>query len=86
MNYSTVQAAKVLKIGYATLHRWIASGRFKPPKLRKVGGLSVRLWTRADIRRARKYKAKFYFRNRRPKKKAQALPTLPEGHLSDRQP
>ncbi len=70
VNCSTSQAAKLLKIGRPTLHRWVASGKLKPPKLQRVGGVSVRLWTEEDIRRVRKYKASHY-RKGRGRKKAQ---------------
>jgi hypothetical protein len=79
MEYSTAQAARHLKIGYATLHRWIASGKLKPPKLRKIGGVSVRMWGREDIQRARAFKALFYRKGRGRKKH----PPLPEGYRLD---
>lgn len=68
--YSTAQVAKALKIGRQTLHRWLKED-LKPPKKRRIAGVSVRLWTDADLERARKYKAKRYHRGggRMPSKK-----------------
>ena len=72
MNYSTAQAAKVLKIGRPTLHRWMADGKVAPPRKQKVGGVTVRFWTKRDVERVRRYKEKFYRkgRGRKPKRRA----------------
>lgn len=37
-----------------TLQRYIAAGKIKAPRLQKVGGVTVRLWTVRDIERVRK--------------------------------
>jgi predicted DNA-binding transcriptional regulator AlpA len=72
--YSTAQVAKLLAIGRATLHRWISgdkmSGRLRAPKLLKVGGISVRIWTAADVDRALLFKEKNYHKGigRKPKR------------------
>lgn len=52
--YSTSQAARKLRISYMTLYRYIVAGKIKPPALRRVGGVKVRLWTERDIARVRK--------------------------------
>ena len=69
MNYSTGQAAKALKIGRPTLHRWVAAGKVSPPRKRKVGGVTVRLWTKQDVERVRRYKKMFYGKGKGPKPK-----------------
>jgi predicted DNA-binding transcriptional regulator AlpA len=52
---STRAAAKKLGISVMTLQRYIADGNWiKAPKLQRVGGVRVRLWTDADVERARK--------------------------------
>ena len=51
---SSRDAAKELGISMMTLHRHITSKRIKAPRLQKVGGVTVRLWSKADIERARK--------------------------------
>jgi DNA-binding transcriptional MerR regulator len=58
-NYSTAMVAKKLDIGRDTLHRWIREG-LKPPKLQRIGGVKVRLWSQADFERAKAYSKKRY--------------------------
>ena len=53
--YSTVQAAKQSGIPLTSINRWIAQGKFKPPQVRRMGPVSVRLWSEADIRRLQRY-------------------------------
>jgi excisionase family DNA binding protein len=69
--YSTVEVAKLLDIGNDTLHRWVHTKKVTAPELQRVGGLSIRLWTEADIEAVREYKARHYWGRgtRRPKKK-----------------
>ena len=69
MTLSTSQFVRRLKIGRATLHRWIADGKISPPRKRKVGGVTVRLWTKQDVERVRRYKMKFYGKGKGPKPK-----------------
>ncbi len=40
-----------------TLQRWIAGRKVKVPKLSTIGGIKMRLWSKADIARIRKAKA-----------------------------
>jgi len=63
--YSTVQVAKKLDVGTDTLHRWINEG-LKAPRLQRVGGVRVRLWTEADFRRAQAY-SKARYRKKKPR-------------------
>ena len=58
--FSTVEAAKRVKISRATLQDWIAKGKFKAPKVAKVGNVSVRLWTASDVARLKKTKSEIY--------------------------
>ena len=53
---STRQAAKAGGISQITLQRWIAARKVKVPKLSTVGGVKVRLWSKADVARIRKAK------------------------------
>lgn len=71
--YSTIEVAELLKIGNDTLHRWVHTKKVPAPPLQKVGGLSIRLWTEADIEEVKKYKLQHYWgrgsrRNKRKKK------------------
>ena len=54
--YSTGEAAKQLGISRQSLQTWLAEGKVKGPKPIEVGGMTVRLWTAADIAEARKFK------------------------------
>jgi DNA-binding transcriptional MerR regulator len=54
--YSTGDAAKKIGVSRQTLQAWIDKNRILTPRLQKVGRVSIRLWTNADIRRARKFK------------------------------
>jgi excisionase family DNA binding protein len=58
--FSTGEAAKQVGITRATLQDWLKKGKFKPPKLAKVGNISVRLWSEADIGRLRAKKSEIY--------------------------
>jgi len=69
--YSTVQAAKLLRIGRDTLYRWLRAGKVAAPPVQEVGGVRVRLWGSKDIEHVRKYVAKHYWEGRgRPPKSA----------------
>jgi predicted DNA-binding transcriptional regulator AlpA len=52
--YSTVQAAAMLGIHQPSLQRLIRQKRIPVPPMQKVGGIRVRLWSDADVERARK--------------------------------
>ena len=52
--FSTTEAAEELSIHRVNLQKAIAVGKVKPPRVTRVGGVKVRLWTKADIERARK--------------------------------
>ena len=53
--HSSREAANKLGISLMTLQRYIADGNWiKAPRLQKVGGVIVRLWTARDIERTRK--------------------------------
>ena len=70
--YSTVEVARLVGIGNDTLHRWVHTKRVPAPPLHSVGGLSIRLWTKADVETVRKYKRDHYWgkgkRRKRSKK------------------
>ena len=51
---STAQTAKVLGIQQPNLQRLIRQGKIKAPTITTVGGIRVRLWSMADIEKARK--------------------------------
>jgi len=51
---STRGAARKLGISLISLQRYIAAKKITAPKLQRIGGVRVRLWTDRDIKRARK--------------------------------
>jgi len=52
--YSTRQAAKKLGLSLITLQRYLAAKKFRAPKVQRVGGVRVRLWSDKDIEQTRK--------------------------------
>ena len=54
MKKSTAQVAKILGMHQPHLQRAIRQGKVDAPKLTTVGGVKVRLWSKADIQKARK--------------------------------
>ena len=54
MTYSSGQVARELGIAVSTLSRYITRGKIPTPKSVTTGGITVYLWTEADIERVRK--------------------------------
>ncbi len=67
--YATLEVAKLVGIGKATLLTWLREGRIPEPKRVSQGGVEVRLWSARDVERVRKYK-EANFRKGRGRKKA----------------
>jgi predicted DNA-binding transcriptional regulator AlpA len=65
--YTTAQAAAKIGVSRQTLHAWIEADRIVAPKPIELGQRPVRLWTEADIQKARKYKGTLK-RGPKPKK------------------
>jgi hypothetical protein len=51
---STRGAAAGLGLSLISLQRYIAAKKITAPKLQRIGGVRVRLWTDSDIKRVRK--------------------------------
>jgi hypothetical protein len=51
---STREAAKKLGVSLLTLQRHVAARTIKVPPLKRIGGVSIRLWTASDVEKARK--------------------------------
>lgn len=66
--FSTAEVAALIGIHPITLERWIASGKAKPSKTVRVGKQNFRLWTPADIKRLKQFKAAHYWEGRGGKK------------------
>jgi excisionase family DNA binding protein len=69
--YSTAQAARLLGVGRATLHRWMRERKVPVPRAKQVAGVSVRMWTVEDVEKARRFKKENYRkgRGRKPRPK-----------------
>jgi predicted site-specific integrase-resolvase len=66
---TTKEATGEVGISRATLQAWIAAGKFVPPGPTLKGARAERLWTKSDVARLRKTKAKIYWKGQgRPKK------------------
>jgi len=65
--YSTGEAASKVGITRVTLQDWIKKRKFAAPKVARVGKISVRLWTDADVARLKRVKKEIY-QEKRPKK------------------
>jgi predicted site-specific integrase-resolvase len=72
--YTTQEVAKTIGVGYQTLLRWLYAGKLAEPERMIYGGQNLRLWTKDDIQRARKYKVEGLpsRRNRKPKLRKKA--------------
>jgi predicted site-specific integrase-resolvase len=53
---TTEQAAEVIGISRATLQAWIKNRMIQPPPPTVEGAVAKRLWGKADIDKARKFK------------------------------
>ena len=66
--YSISQAARLLEIHRATLHRWIEKGLVPQPVTQEIAGSQLRYWTEEGLGRLREYKAQNY--RKKPRRKA----------------
>jgi len=54
--YTTAEAAERIGVSRQALYLWIDAGKIEAPKPIELGKRSMRLWTKADIEKARKFK------------------------------
>lgn len=66
---STLEVAKLVKVSSRTLERWLVEGKIPSPKMLRIGEKQFRKWTKKDVAKIRKYKAKNYRKGRGRKKK-----------------
>jgi len=68
---STLEVARKVGIGRATLERWLSSGKVKGPKTVRFGKSEFRHWTAKDVERLKEFKQENYRkgRGRKPKPK-----------------
>ena len=58
--HTTSDVAKLVKLSLPTLQRWILAGSFKAPPVQVVANIKVRLWSKVDVERLKRFKAKEY--------------------------
>lgn len=56
--YSTAQAAGIIGVSKTTILAWLRQGLLKEPERGNIGGVEWRVWSQADIERAREVKSK----------------------------
>jgi hypothetical protein len=59
-NYSTAECAKEIGVNKSTLLRWLYASKLPEPKHETFGVVDSRVWTAADLERARAYKEEHY--------------------------
>jgi predicted DNA-binding transcriptional regulator AlpA len=81
--YSTRQAAKKLGTTHAALSRYISAGKIPAPRSVTAGGMTVHLWTEAEIEHVRQLLPKIAngrktrYQKLREQQKAQAKSPVP---------
>lgn len=58
--YSTAEVAAVCEVDKSTLLRWLYLGKLREPGREMVGHVEARIWTAADLERARAFKEQRY--------------------------
>jgi DNA-binding transcriptional MerR regulator len=66
--YSISQAARLLGIHRATLHRWIENRAVPEPIAQEIAGSQIRYWTDEGFAKLKQYKAQNY--RKKPRRKA----------------
>jgi excisionase family DNA binding protein len=67
--YTTAEAAAMIGISRQALYTWITDGKIDAPKPIELGKRSMRLWTKANIEKGRKFKGTLKSGPRSKKKK-----------------
>ena len=63
-SFSTAEVAKAIMVSKGTLLRWLQSGQLEEPKRETFGGVESRIWTTADLDRAKAFKQERYGKRR----------------------
>ena len=58
--HTTREAAKLIGVSRQTLQAWCKEGYIKAPKPTRIGAISVRLWTEAQIKEANDFKGRLW--------------------------
>lgn len=54
------EVARDIDVQRATLYEWIRKKKIPSPRLRKVSGVRLRVWTSDEVEQIKKYKADHY--------------------------
>lgn len=54
------EVARDIDVQRATLYEWIRKRKIPSPRLLKVSGVRVRVWTSDEVEQIKKYKAEHY--------------------------
>ncbi len=58
--YSSSEVAKLIGVSKRTLLQWLYAGKLAEPQSKTFGGVSSRVWSAADLERARAFKESSY--------------------------
>jgi DNA-binding transcriptional MerR regulator len=67
--YSISEAARLLGIHRATLHRWIEKRVVPEPVAQEIAGSQIRYWTEDGFAKLKQYKAQHY--RKKPRRKVE---------------
>jgi DNA-binding transcriptional MerR regulator len=59
-SFSTAEVAKAIEVGKSTLLRWLQTGQLEEPRRETFGGVESRIWSAADLDRAKAFKEQRY--------------------------
>lgn len=59
-SYSTAEVARALNVDKSTLLRWLYAGKLPEPKHETFGGVESRVWSAADLERAKVFREQRY--------------------------
>lgn len=59
-SYSTGEVAKTIGVDKSTLLRWLYAGKLPEPKSETFGGVESRVWSAADLERAKAFREQHY--------------------------
>jgi excisionase family DNA binding protein len=59
-SYSTAEVANAIGVDKSTLLRWLYAGKLPEPKTQTFGGVESRVWSEADLKRAKLYREQNY--------------------------
>jgi hypothetical protein len=58
--FSTAEVAAAIQVNKSTLLRWLYAGKLPEPKHETFGGVESRVWSAADLERAKAFREQRY--------------------------